>query len=275
MEASLPYLSEDVLVQILARLPAKPLLRLRTVCKSWKTIVGSPEFRSLHLSTNSHSSKVLLTTKYPQVLDYPDTIAECGPSLLPLASCGPFVQGNAAHPAQSCCHGLDQIHSQRPGCLCLLLHDSDLLFAFPINTTLALQLPAICHLGFDVSTCRGAISSPSLAPPARDSSGPKPNSSVVFFSNMDNDSKAEFQRHRLTSKCRSKAESKTSRVDADADADGSCHLYNNASSSCSNIEKMTNLGLDGSFGSRPTGKVPALLNNNVTTRVKSYNSIPV
>ncbi|GER38630.1 lipid-transfer protein [Striga asiatica] len=111
-----------------------------------------------------------------------DTIAGCGPSLLPLASCGPFVQGNAAHPAQSCCHGLDQLHSQRPGCICLLLHDSNLLFAFPINTKLALQLPAICHLGFDVSTCRGAISLPSLAPPARASFVPIPNSSVVSAS---------------------------------------------------------------------------------------------
>ncbi|CAA0842403.1 Unknown protein [Striga hermonthica] len=68
MEACPPYLSEDVLVDILARLPIKPLLRLRTVCKSWKSIIGSPEFRSLHLSTKRHSSKVLLTTKYPPPL---------------------------------------------------------------------------------------------------------------------------------------------------------------------------------------------------------------
>ncbi|GER48395.1 F-box protein [Striga asiatica] len=66
MESSHNYLSEDVLVEILARLPVKALLRLRSVCKSWKSIIGSPEFRSLHLSSKRHPSKVLLTTKYPQ-----------------------------------------------------------------------------------------------------------------------------------------------------------------------------------------------------------------
>ncbi|CAA0809733.1 Unknown protein [Striga hermonthica] len=73
MEAC-PYLSEDVLVGILARLPVKPLLRLRTVCKSWKSIIGSPEFRSLHLSIKRYSSTVLLTTKYPQLLDSYDPV---------------------------------------------------------------------------------------------------------------------------------------------------------------------------------------------------------
>ncbi|GER48379.1 F-box and associated interaction domains-containing protein [Striga asiatica] len=58
-------LSEDLLVEILARVPVKPLLRLRAVCKSWKSTIGSPELRSLHLSTNRDSSKILLTTKYP------------------------------------------------------------------------------------------------------------------------------------------------------------------------------------------------------------------
>ncbi|GER52033.1 F-box and associated interaction domains-containing protein [Striga asiatica] len=60
LEAS-PYLSEDLLIEILARLPVQSLLRLRSVCKSWKSMIGSPEFRSLHLSTNRHSSKILLT----------------------------------------------------------------------------------------------------------------------------------------------------------------------------------------------------------------------
>ncbi|CAA0839152.1 Unknown protein [Striga hermonthica] len=65
-EAS-PYLSEGLLFKILARLPVKALLRLRTVCRSWKSIIASPEFRSLHLSTNRHSSKILLTAR-----DYAD-----------------------------------------------------------------------------------------------------------------------------------------------------------------------------------------------------------
>ncbi|GER52004.1 F-box and associated interaction domains-containing protein [Striga asiatica] len=64
MESSHNYLREDLLVGILARLPVQALLRLRAVCKSWKSIIASPEFCSLHLSTN-HPSKILLTTRDP------------------------------------------------------------------------------------------------------------------------------------------------------------------------------------------------------------------
>ncbi|GER48381.1 F-box and associated interaction domains-containing protein [Striga asiatica] len=62
MEGS-PYLSEDLLVEILARLPVQSLLRLSTVSKSWKTIIASPKFCSFHLSTNRNSSKILLTAQ--------------------------------------------------------------------------------------------------------------------------------------------------------------------------------------------------------------------
>ncbi|GER48384.1 F-box and associated interaction domains-containing protein [Striga asiatica] len=65
MEGS-PYLSEDLFVEILARLPVQSLLRLRTVSKSWKTIIAGPKFCSFHLSTNRHSSKILLAAKYPK-----------------------------------------------------------------------------------------------------------------------------------------------------------------------------------------------------------------
>ncbi|GER48378.1 F-box and associated interaction domains-containing protein [Striga asiatica] len=63
-------LSEDLLVEILAKVPVKPLLRLRTVCNSWNSIIASPEFRSLHLSTNRRHSKILLTTKHPLISNH-------------------------------------------------------------------------------------------------------------------------------------------------------------------------------------------------------------
>ncbi|CAA0809661.1 Unknown protein [Striga hermonthica] len=64
MEGGSPYLSNDLLVvEILVRLPVQSLLRLMAVCKSWKSIITSPEFCSLHLSTNRHPSKILLITR--------------------------------------------------------------------------------------------------------------------------------------------------------------------------------------------------------------------
>lgn len=80
------------------------------------------------------------------------TVAQCAPQLLPLATCAPFVQGTAPSPAQSCCDNLNLVYSQQPRCLCLLLN-STTLSSFPINTTLALQLPALCTLPVDASAC--------------------------------------------------------------------------------------------------------------------------
>ncbi|KAL0342394.1 UNVERIFIED_CONTAM: hypothetical protein Scaly_1902000 [Sesamum calycinum] len=104
------------------------------------------------------------------------TVAECGPSLLPLAPCAPFVQGRAAMPVQSCCDSLNRLYIQNPTCICLLLHDNSLASSFPINATLAHQLPLLCNLHID--TCAG-VSSPSLSPPTQVSFGARPNSTVT------------------------------------------------------------------------------------------------
>lgn len=83
------------------------------------------------------------------------TMADCGTRLLPLVPCAPFVQGTAPSPAQPCCDGLKQLSDQQPGCLCLLLNNTDALSSFPINSTLALQLPLLCNLQFHTSSCSG------------------------------------------------------------------------------------------------------------------------
>ncbi|XP_075491805.1 non-specific lipid transfer protein GPI-anchored 10-like [Primulina tabacum] len=107
-----------------------------------------------------------------------NTIAECGPNLLTLASCAPFVQGVAASPVQSCCDSLNQLYGQKPTCLCPFLNDPSALSSFPINTTLALELPQLCNLQIDPSICGGA-SLPSTSPGAQVSLGARPNSTVA------------------------------------------------------------------------------------------------
>lgn len=52
------YLPEDVLIQILSRLPVKSLMRFRTACKSWNSLVKSPAFVSKHLENHTNSSTV-------------------------------------------------------------------------------------------------------------------------------------------------------------------------------------------------------------------------
>nr|GMC73931.1 protein YLS3 [Ipomoea batatas] len=120
------------------------------------------------------------------------SIAECGPYLLPLAPCGPFVQGTVPFPALQCCINLRQLYAQQATCLCLLMNGSS-LSAFPINTTLALQLPTLCTMQIDPSICSApgvttqppslppsiTTQPPSLLPFAPTSSGPKINSTIA------------------------------------------------------------------------------------------------
>ncbi|KAM6594690.1 hypothetical protein CsatA_002393 [Cannabis sativa] len=82
------------------------------------------------------------------------TVAQCATRLLPLAPCASFVQGTALSPALSCCDNLNQLYAQQPKCLCMLLNETT-LNSLPINTTLALQLPSLCHLKVDILICSG------------------------------------------------------------------------------------------------------------------------
>ncbi|XP_057448180.1 F-box/kelch-repeat protein At3g23880-like [Lotus japonicus] len=45
----LPSLPFDLVVEIMCRLPVKPVLRFRCVCKSWKSLISDPRFAKKHL----------------------------------------------------------------------------------------------------------------------------------------------------------------------------------------------------------------------------------
>ncbi|KAL1204176.1 Non-specific lipid transfer protein GPI-anchored 10 [Cardamine amara subsp. amara] len=103
----------------------------------------------------------------PGLAQGPSPPASCASLLFALAPCGPFVQGFVQFPAQPCCNSLNQIYSQQPTCLCLFLNNnSTLSSAFPINQTLALQLPQLCSIPANSSVCSsGASSVPPPSPP--------------------------------------------------------------------------------------------------------------
>lgn len=110
---------------------------------------------------------LLLMISYPSTILSQDpsssspNIAQCTSSLLPLIPCAPFVQGTAQSPGQQCCGNLKQLYSQERHCLCLLLNDTT-MSSFPINRTLALQLPALCNLQVNISGCPGYIKQSNL-----------------------------------------------------------------------------------------------------------------
>ncbi|MED6201298.1 hypothetical protein PIB30_093507 [Stylosanthes scabra] len=46
---SLPFLGNDLIVEIMLRLPARSLLQLKSVCSSWRTLISSSKFATEHL----------------------------------------------------------------------------------------------------------------------------------------------------------------------------------------------------------------------------------
>lgn len=59
------FLPEEVVINILARLPVKSLLRFRCVSKSWKSLISCPNFVSMHIH-HSYLSKT--PTPSPRIL---------------------------------------------------------------------------------------------------------------------------------------------------------------------------------------------------------------
>lgn len=61
----MPSLSEDLVIEILCRLPVKLLLQLRCVCKSWNHLISHPKFAKKHLSTSRRRLHLVTHTNIP------------------------------------------------------------------------------------------------------------------------------------------------------------------------------------------------------------------
>ena len=51
----------EVVMEILSWVPAKPLTRLKLVCKSWNSIISHPHFVKLHLYRSPKNAILLFT----------------------------------------------------------------------------------------------------------------------------------------------------------------------------------------------------------------------
>ncbi|CAA7401443.1 unnamed protein product [Spirodela intermedia] len=89
------------------------------------------------------------------------TDAGCSGRLLLLLPCLPYVQGAARAPPSACCDGLAAVFVRQPACACAAL---DHAATFPVNRTLARQLPAACNLAAGPSAC--SAPSPPAVPPS-------------------------------------------------------------------------------------------------------------
>ncbi|XP_051121477.1 non-specific lipid transfer protein GPI-anchored 13-like [Andrographis paniculata] len=93
---------------------------------------------------------------------------DCAEQMTTLAACIPFVSGSAKQPTKECCDDTNKVKTAMPKCLCVLIKDStDPSVGLPINTTLALQMPAACNIDARVSDCPSLLNLPADSPEAK------------------------------------------------------------------------------------------------------------
>ncbi|WVZ05198.1 hypothetical protein V8G54_018544 [Vigna mungo] len=84
---------------------------------------------------------------------------ECADKLIGLASCVPYVGGEAKTPTIDCCSGLKAVLDKSKKCICILIKDrDDPNLGIKINATLAIQLPSACNAPANISHCVGTYS---------------------------------------------------------------------------------------------------------------------
>ncbi|KAK9287766.1 hypothetical protein L1049_016206 [Liquidambar formosana] len=71
----MPSLPTEIIVDILARLPVKTLIRFKCVCKSWRSLIADPHFVQEHLDratkdADTHRRRLLLSTFPLQSINY-------------------------------------------------------------------------------------------------------------------------------------------------------------------------------------------------------------
>ncbi|XP_065859403.1 F-box/kelch-repeat protein At3g06240-like [Euphorbia lathyris] len=66
------YIPDHLIADILSKLPSKSLLRFKTICKAWYSLISDPLFINLHSKQASQNPKILLSTTgfQIQILDY-------------------------------------------------------------------------------------------------------------------------------------------------------------------------------------------------------------
>ncbi|KAL9272137.1 putative F-box protein [Drosera capensis] len=67
------YMPEDLIVEILSRLPVKTLIRFIGVCQQWRSVIRSSPFAAKQLSLSARNPRVLLDQiQYLYILSYPN-----------------------------------------------------------------------------------------------------------------------------------------------------------------------------------------------------------
>ncbi|CAK7339152.1 unnamed protein product [Dovyalis caffra] len=100
--------------------------------------------------------------------DFQKDRAECADQLVGLATCLPYVGGDAKAPTIDCCSGLKQVLGKSAKCLCILIKDrDDPNLGIKFNVSLVAKLPSLCHAPVNVTNCIDLLHLPAGSPDAK------------------------------------------------------------------------------------------------------------
>nr|AIG62927.1 S-locus F-box protein type-10 [Solanum pennellii] len=83
-EKSIIKLLDDVMINILKRLPAKSLIRLKCVSKSLYSLIKDPDFIFIHYNYDSLSNHFILLKRYVEIEESSNSIYYNGNNILSL-----------------------------------------------------------------------------------------------------------------------------------------------------------------------------------------------
>nr|TKW40356.1 hypothetical protein SEVIR_1G240100v2 [Setaria viridis] len=90
-----PELPDEIMTEVLLRLPVKSILRFRAVCRAWAATLCSDEFCTLHMAreTQTESGAPAASARYPKLLLIAPATAACDATVV--YSCSPPCPGGA------------------------------------------------------------------------------------------------------------------------------------------------------------------------------------
>ncbi|KAL6505498.1 hypothetical protein OROHE_022901 [Orobanche hederae] len=142
------YLPQEIIEEILSRLPVKSLLRFRCVSKSWLCLFGSTQFVKTHLqnlarNTSFSHHKVIFSVRDGGLKQYSlQSLLNDGPNPIPTGLCSNGVVETGDH-IVGCCNGL----------VCIVKEGGKRVLLWNPSTRISKEVPHHDHDDHSIHTC--------------------------------------------------------------------------------------------------------------------------
>ncbi|PIN07784.1 hypothetical protein CDL12_14525 [Handroanthus impetiginosus] len=134
---AIPKLPNDVVIEILTRLPVKSLLRFKCVCKSWLSLISSQEFAKSHLRNSKKSSNF---THHRIMLNYRGNLKQCSVQSLFYEPISDAFDTDYYHYSVRDSRNFVWVVGSCDGLICLAINKKDLILWNP-STRISKKLP--------------------------------------------------------------------------------------------------------------------------------------